>query len=237
MLPAQPIRPESRRHQRQLGTCGQHGRRAFQGISRCDTPVRCADPYASGSAIVDRTAWRAWQGHHTAAYTALQSWMFKNRSRRRATAGRCWSTAPTAVSPFTNSRRSRSFPCPANESWRDPKLLFTEEGKLCIAVYETFEGKNCVSFYSSENCTDWKFESRSPDLFECPDLFPLPVAGAEEQLWVLYGADGDILSGNSGITVSHRMAAGAISITVRRSMPGRHGTHIRTGRCGTILRG
>lgn len=96
---------------------------------------------------------------------------------------------------FNKFPKEPIIPVPMGECWRDPKLLFIDEGKLCIAVYETFEGENCVSFYSSENCVDWKFESRSPDLCECPDLFPLSVTETDERLWVLYGGNGRYLVG------------------------------------------
>ena len=79
---------------------------------------------------------------------------------------------------------------PEGECWRDPKILFVDDGTLCIAVFETYEGKNCVSFYSSKNGHDWKFESRTMDLYECPDLFPIEISETGERLWVLYGGRG-----------------------------------------------
>ncbi len=175
-----------------VSTDGVHFREYPDAIRPSDAQTHIA----SGSAIVDRDGLAGFgKGTILAAYTALQSWMFKNRQQTAGNRGQMLEYSTDGGFTFHKFPKEPIIPVPANESWRDPKLLFTEEGKLCIAVYETFEGKNCVSFYSSENCTDWKFESRSPDLFECPDLFPLPVAGAEEQLWVLYGADGRYLVG------------------------------------------
>ena len=64
-------------------------------------------------------------------------------------------------------------------------------------MYETDpDGKNCVSFYSSRDARHWRFESRSSDLYECPDFFPLPAAETGERVWMLYGADGRVRFGD-----------------------------------------
>ena len=151
---------------------------------------------ASGSAIVDKDNISGFgKGTILATYTALQSSMFKGRNQTAGNRGQILEYSTDGGFTFNKFPKEPIIPVPMGEGWRDPKLLFTDEGKLCIAVYETFEGKNCVSFYSSENCVDWKFESRSPDLYECPDLFPLPVIETGERLWVLYGGNGRYLVG------------------------------------------
>lgn len=82
---------------------------------------------------------------------------------------------------------------------RDPKVIWHEPTKKWVmAVYDeqpNLEGG--ISFYSSPNLKDWTFTSRIPGFFECPDLFALPVDGkADQQKWVLYGADGKYLIGD-----------------------------------------
>jgi fructan beta-fructosidase len=80
---------------------------------------------------------------------------------------------------------------------RDPRLLWHEPTKKWImAVYDEFEGKRWIAFYSSPNLKDWTFESRIDGFFECPDLFELPVTGEPNQrMWVLYAADGKYVLG------------------------------------------
>lgn len=83
-----------------------------------------------------------------------------------------------------------TVPAPNGYGWRDPRL-FRYEDHYVMAVYETDENnKNCVSFYVSDNFHEWKLASRNDDLYECPDIFPLPVEDTDEIKWVLYGADG-----------------------------------------------
>jgi fructan beta-fructosidase len=75
---------------------------------------------------------------------------------------------------------------------RDPKLLWHKAAnRWVMAVYDEFEGKQWIAFYSSPDLKQWTFESRIEGFFECPDLFELPVAGKPgESRWVLYAADG-----------------------------------------------
>lgn len=88
------------------------------------------------------------------------------------------------------------FPeCPAiptknGMDWRDPRLFYDPEGGFGIAVYETTEQGNCVTFYHSDDLHHWTLTSRADDLFECPDLFRLTPVGGGKPKWVLYGADG-----------------------------------------------
>lgn len=81
---------------------------------------------------------------------------------------------------------------------RDPKVIWHEPSKLWVmAVYDEQPNvEQGISFYSSPNLKDWTFTSRIPGFFECPDLFALSVDGkADQQKWVLYGADGKYLLG------------------------------------------
>jgi fructan beta-fructosidase len=80
---------------------------------------------------------------------------------------------------------------------RDPRLLRHEPSKQWVmAVYDEVGKTRNIAFYSSPNLKEWKFQSRIPDFFECPDLFELPVDGdAGKKKWVLYAADGKYLLG------------------------------------------
>ena len=151
---------------------------------------------ASGSAIVDRNDVLG-MGPSTilAAYTALESRMFKGR-RSVGTRGQMLEYSTDGGYTFTPIAENPIISVPAGEWWRDPKILSMDDGSLCIAVYETFEGKNCVSFYSSRDGRTWKFESRTRDLFECPDLFPMRDPETGEIVWALYGAGGVVRFGD-----------------------------------------
>jgi fructan beta-fructosidase len=76
---------------------------------------------------------------------------------------------------------------PGIKDFRDPKVIWYEEGKKWIMTLAT---KDRVTFYSSENLKDWKKESEfgkevgaHGGVWECPDLFPLEYQG--EKIWVL----------------------------------------------------
>ena len=153
-------------------------------------PTNCQTLIASGSAIVDQNnILGKGAGTVLAAYTALESLMYKGKVPT-GTKGQYLMYSTDGGYTFLPFSEEPVIRVAKGEHWRDPKLLQLDETHLCMAVYETYSGKNCVSFYSTENCIDWKFESRTMDLYECPDLFPLTVAETGKKLWVLYGGDG-----------------------------------------------
>ena len=157
-------------------------------------PIMTHDAYTtagSGSAIVDTDNLSGF-GADTilAVFTRLAAIAKKGRTPHPAD-GQYLYYSTDGGYHFRPIRQGPVIPDPTGTGWRDPKILRVAPGKLCIAVYETFKGKDCVSFYSSENCLDWKFESRTGNLYECPDLFPLPVAETGEMRWALYGGNGE----------------------------------------------
>lgn len=157
-------------------------------------PIMTHDAYTtagSGSAIVDADNLSGF-GSDTilAVFTRLAAVMKNGRTPHPAD-GQYLYYSTDGGYRFRPIRQGPVIPDPTGTGWRDPKILRVAPGKLCIAVYETFEGRDCVSFYSSGNCLDWKFESRTENLYECPDLFPLPVAETGETLWALYGGNGE----------------------------------------------
>ena len=65
------------------------------------------------------------------------------------------------------------------------------------------ELRRCVGFYSSENLTDWRFESRveqdgwGDELCGCVDFFQLPLDGDPDRLiWVMILIDGSYIVGD-----------------------------------------
>lgn len=81
---------------------------------------------------------------------------------------------------------------------RDPKLLWYEKGKHWVmAVYDEFQGKQWIAFYTSPDLKMWTFTSRIEGFYECPDLFPLPMDEDPKKVkWVLSAADGKYLVGD-----------------------------------------
>ena len=146
---------------------------------------------ASGSAIVDETNISGF-GKDTilAAYTDLISRQFHNRPAVTSGFGQNVMYSLDGGITFNYFPGNPVISVPSTERWRDPKILRIDENTICIAVYETYQGIDCISFYKSTDCKKWEFCSRILNYFECPDLFPLKVKNSDEKLWVLYGARG-----------------------------------------------
>ena len=73
--------------------------------------------------------------------------------------------------------------------FRDPKVFWFEGTKRWIMVLAVGQE---MQIFSSSNLKDWTFESRFGEgqgahggVWECPDLFELPVDGTNEKKWVL----------------------------------------------------
>ncbi|AHV95826.1 glycoside hydrolase family 32 protein [Paenibacillus sabinae] len=87
------------------------------------------------------------------------------------------------------------IPNPGLNDFRDPKVLWHEQtGRWAMAV----SVDRAIHFYSSPNLRDWQFESVfegtgcQDAVWECPDLFQLPVLGEPGQSrWVLHVSIGD----------------------------------------------
>ena len=78
---------------------------------------------------------------------------------------------------------------PGIRDFRDPKVMWHEESQKWIM---TLAVKDHISFYSSPDLKAWTFESDfgadvggHGGVWECPDLFLLPVTGTDEEKWVL----------------------------------------------------
>ncbi|MFS4468150.1 glycoside hydrolase family 32 protein [Maribacter sp. 2210JD10-5] len=73
------------------------------------------------------------------------------------------------------------------KDFRDPKVVWHEPSQKWILTLAAYDR---VKFYASPNLKDWEFLSDfgiegDNRLWECPDLFPIKVAGTAEEKWVL----------------------------------------------------
>jgi fructan beta-fructosidase len=120
---------------------------------------------------------------------------------------------PLLVAAYTSTERGEClvFSNDRGRSWseydgnpivthqgRDPRLLWHPRARCWVmAVYDEYEGRRWIAFYSSTDLKKWQFRSRIDDFYECPDLFELPVEGEPgESKWVLYAADGKYVLGD-----------------------------------------
>jgi sucrose-6-phosphate hydrolase SacC (GH32 family) len=80
---------------------------------------------------------------------------------------------------------------------RDPKVLWHEPTKQWVMVlYVEIEKEHTIHFLTSPNLKDWTVTDIVKGLFECPDLFELPVDGdAKNNKWVLTAASSEYIVG------------------------------------------
>ena len=144
---------------------------------------------ASGSCIVDYDGVAGYgKGAIIAAFTHLASANFRG-SEELPSDGQFLAYSTDGGMSFTLFPECPAIPTENGQSWRDPRIFHDPEGGFGIAVYETTEKGNCVSFYHSSDMHSWVRTARADDLFECPDLFRLTPEESGEPKWVLYGAD------------------------------------------------
>lgn len=78
---------------------------------------------------------------------------------------------------------------PGINDFRDPKVRWYDAGEKWIM---TLAVKDHIRFYSSEDLRTWTLESEfgkklgaHGGVWECPDLFPMKLAGGDETYWIL----------------------------------------------------
>jgi fructan beta-fructosidase len=88
---------------------------------------------------------------------------------------------------WTKYKGNPVLPNPGITDFRDPKVMWFEQGKKWIMTLAT---KDRITFYSSPDLKNWKRESdfganvgAHGGVWECPDLFPLQSNG--KPIWVL----------------------------------------------------
>ena len=80
--------------------------------------------------------------------------------------------------------------------YRDPKVFWYEPQKKWIMALSKPDRQEAW-FYESKNLKDWNYMSRwgragnTARVWECPDLFEIPVEGTQEKKWVLLISSGN----------------------------------------------
>lgn len=142
----------------------------------------------SGSAVVDRddsSGFFDGGSGLVAIYTSTRGGEQQSLAYSRDN-GRHWTRYPG--NPVIENEGRRDF--------RDPKVFWHEGTKRWIMAVSTDQS---VTFYGSTNLRQWQWLSRFGDgqglhaaVWECPDLFPLPVDGDPDRTrWVLHVSVGD----------------------------------------------
>ena len=87
------------------------------------------------------------------------------------------------------------------KDFRDPKVFWYEPDSKWVMVLAVGDH---LRFYSSTNLKDWQYLSSfsagsREGVWECPDLFPLPIEGTNQRKWVLeVGINPGHIAGGSG---------------------------------------
>ncbi|HEX5025676.1 MAG TPA: glycoside hydrolase family 32 protein [Agriterribacter sp.] len=157
------------------------------------TPDHYECPAYSGSAVID---WNNTSGLQkgdektiVAIYTARrcgQRIVYSNDK------GKTWQAYPNPVIPVMAN---------GTMDERDPKVFWYEPTKKWVMVLYIGPDKNDkergIAIYNSNNLLQWEQKSFIKGMYECPDLFELPVDGnPAKKKWVLHAADGGYLVGN-----------------------------------------
>lgn len=161
-------------------------------------PWVCKCHIASGSCIVDYDGVAGYgKGVIIAAFTHLGSRDFhKTPDEEYPSEGQFLAYSTNGGDSFTLFPECPVIPTEDGKSWRDPRIFADPKGGFGIAVYETNEQGNCVSFYHSDDLHHWERTAQAGNLYECPDLFRLTPVNGGEPKWVLYGADSMYRIGN-----------------------------------------
>ncbi len=91
---------------------------------------------------------------------------------------------------WTKYQNNPVLPNPGVVDFRDPKVMWYADQNKWVMALATGQK---VSFYSSPDLKNWTFESdfgqnygAHGGVWECPDLFQLPVEGSNLKKWVLF---------------------------------------------------
>jgi fructan beta-fructosidase len=78
---------------------------------------------------------------------------------------------------------------------RDPKILWHEPTRRWVMVVYDETEERAIDFYTSADLKEWRFESRLPGFFECPELVEMPFDGGAGSKWMVFAADGEYVLG------------------------------------------
>ena len=164
---------------------------------------------ASGSCLVDTEGLAGYgKGTVIAAFTHLGSRDYRAvPDEELPSEGQFLAYSRDGGFTFTLFPEQPAIPTEDGKNWRDPHLFPHPDGGIGMAVYETTEKGNCVSFYRSADFHHWTRTARAEDLYECPDLFPLTPVNDPTPRWVLYGADGMVRIGDFTDGAFHQTGA------------------------------
>lgn len=144
----------------------------------------------SGSAVVDH--------HNTAGFGAGAIVAIYTQNSDRQMQSIAYSTDNGRT--FTKYANNPVLTSEARD-FRDPKVFWYEATKRWIMILAVGQE---MQIFSSPNLKDWAFESSfgkgqgaHGNVWECPDLFELPVEGTDEKKWVLLCSLGDGPFGDS----------------------------------------
>ena len=171
-----------------------HARRSKDLVNWEHRPVAIApDAFGtifSGSAVIDH--------HNTAGFGAGAIVAIYTQNGDRQVQSIAYSTDNGRT--FTKYENNPVLVSEARD-FRDPKVFWYEGTKRWIMVLAVGQE---MQFFSSPNLKDWTFESSfgkghgaHGNVWECPDLFELPVEGTNEKKWVLLCSLGDGPFGDS----------------------------------------
>ncbi|AFC29154.1 levanase [Paenibacillus mucilaginosus 3016] len=137
----------------------------------------------SGSAVVD---WEDTSGFFggkpglVAVFTHFKGGTQSQSIAYSADRGRTW----------TKYKGNPVIPNPGLKDFRDPKVIWHEPSNSWVMVVSADQK---IQFYTSKNLKEWKLASEfgtgqgsHAAVWECPDLFELPVEGTGEKKWVLH---------------------------------------------------
>lgn len=136
----------------------------------------------SGSAVVDKNDTSGFFGGKpglVAIFTHFQNGTQSQSIAYSSDKGRTW----------TKYEGNPVIPNPGLKDFRDPKVIWHEPSKSWVMVVSA---DNRVLFYSSKDLKKWEQtgefgadQGSHAAVWECPDLFELPVSGTDQKKWVL----------------------------------------------------
>lgn len=101
--------------------------------------------------------------------------------------GRTWEYSKDR--PFVIENPGKSGEDPGGWDFRDPKAIYDDENNRWVMVVS---GGDNIRFYTSTNLLDWSLTDNwgygdyvRGGVWECPDLFQLPVDGTSQKKWVM----------------------------------------------------
>ena len=145
----------------------------------------------SGSAVIDKNNTSGLGTEDNPPMVAIYTYHNAEAARAGAidyqTQGIAYSTDQGRS--WTKYDQNPVIPNPGIEDFRDPKVFWYAPQRKWVM---TLAVSDHVSFYSSPDLKSWTKESEfgqkwgsHGEVWECPNLFPMPVDGAEEKRWVL----------------------------------------------------